>query len=261
MERSQFTFYASFAKAAERIRKKSDRCDFYDAVKDYAIYGKEPDLDVVSDTVAVAFELVRPTLDVSKRKAESGKRGGTTSKLEAPGSKGKQTESKRKQSESKPEAKRSKPKQPASEKEGEKEDEVEGEKESEIENECSKILPPGGGNTKSPAAAAGVSPISSAVAMVQADYLNRVNATASPASLDELAGFVEAMGPDVCRRAFDIALDERITRWSYIRGILQDKQQRGVKCLADWDALDGQRQKKRRDGTFQYDYGDVGGSL
>ena len=253
MERSQFTFYASFAKAAERIRKKSDRCDFYDAVKDYAIYGKDPDLDVVSDTVAVAFELVRPTLDASKRKAESGKRGGTTSKLEAPGSKGKQTESKRKQSESKPEAKRRKPKQPASEKEGEKEDEV--------EDECLKILPPGGGNTKSHAAAAGVSPLSSAVAMVQADYLNRVNAAASPASLDELAGFVEAMGPDCCRRAFDIALDERITRWSYIRGILQDKQQRGVKCLADWDALDGQRQKKRRDGTFQYDYGDIGGSL
>ena len=83
MGRNQFTFYASFAKAAERIRKKADRCDFYDAVKDYAIYGKEPDLDVVSDTVAVAFELVRPTLDASKRKAESGKRGGTTSKLEA----------------------------------------------------------------------------------------------------------------------------------------------------------------------------------
>ena len=146
------------------------------------------------------------------------------------------------------EAKGSKPKQPASEKEGEKEDEVEGEKESEIENECSKILPPGGGNTKSPAAAAGVSPLSSTVAMVQADYLNRVNAAASPASLDELAGFVEAMGPDCCRRAFDIALDERITRWSYIRGILQDKQQRGVKCLADWDALDNRRRERGGNG-------------
>lgn len=247
MERGQFTFYASFAKAAERIRKKADRCDFYDAVKDYAIYGKEPEWEALSDTVAVAFELVRPTLDASKRKAENGKRGGAASKPEATGSK--------------PKAKKGKPKQPASEKEGEKEDEVEGEKESEIENECSKILPHGGGNTKSPAAAADVSPLSSAVAMVQADYLNRVNAAASPASLDELAGFVEAMGPDCCRRAFDIALDERITRWSYIRGILQDKQQRGVKCLADWDALDGQRQKKRRDGTFQYDYGDMGGSL
>ena len=240
MGRNQFTFYASFAKAAERIRKKADRCDFYDAMKDYAIYGKEPEWEALSDTVAVAFELVRPTLDASKRKAENGKRGGAASK---------------------PEATRSKPKQPASEKEGEREEESESESEREGENDMLKILPPGGGNTKSPAAAAGVSPRSSTVAMVQADYLNRVNAAASPASLDELAGFVEAMGPDCCRRAFDIALDERITRWSYIRGILQDKQQRGVKCLADWDALDGQRQKKRRDGTFQYDYGDMGGSL
>ena len=116
------------------------------------------------------------------------------------------------------------------------------------ENDMLKILPPGGGNTKSPAAAAGVSSLSSAVAMVQADYLNRVNAAASPASLDELAGFVEAMGPDCCRRAFDIALDERITRWSYIRGILQDKQQRGVKCLADWDALDNRRRERGGNG-------------
>lgn len=234
MGRNQFTFYASFAKAAERIRKKADRCDFYDAVKDYAIYEKEPEWEALSDTVAVAFELVRPTLDASKRKAENGKRGGAASKPEATASK--------------PEATGSKLKQPASEKEGEKEDEVEGEKESEIENECLKILPPGGGNTKSPAAAAGVSPLSSAVAMVQADYLNRVNAAASPASLDELAGFVEAMGPDCCRRAFDIALDERITRWSYIRGILQDKQQRGVKCLADWDALDNRRRERGGNG-------------
>lgn len=120
MERGQFTFYASFAKAAERIRKKADRCDFYDAVKDYAIYGKEPEWEALSDTVAVAFELVRPTLDASKRKAENGKRGGAASKPEAP-------RSKSKQSESKPEAKKSKPKQPASEKEGEKENEKEDE--------------------------------------------------------------------------------------------------------------------------------------
>ena len=120
MERNQFTFYASFAKAAERIRKKADRCDFYDAVKDYAIYGKEPEWEALSDTVAVAFELVRPTLDASKRKSENGKRGGAASKPEAPGSKSKQ-------SESKPEAKRSKPKQTASEKEGEKENEKEDE--------------------------------------------------------------------------------------------------------------------------------------
>ena len=181
--------------------------------------------------------MIRPTLDSGRNKAAN--------RLKKQKTNQEQTDNK--------------PEQTRKEKEGEGEREEESEREG--ENDMLKILPPGGGNTKSPAAAAGVSPLSSAVAMVQADYLNRVNAAASPASLDELAGFVEAMGPDCCRRAFDIALDERITRWSYIRGILQDKQQRGVKCLADWDALDGQRQKKRRDGTFQYDYGDMGGSL
>ena len=81
MERGQFTFYASFAKAAERIRKKTDRCDFYDAVKDYAIYGKEPEWEALSDTVAVAFELVRPTLDASKRQTgRSRKQAGSNRK-------------------------------------------------------------------------------------------------------------------------------------------------------------------------------------
>lgn len=85
-------------------------------------------------------------------------------------------------------------------------------------------------------------------AAVLADYLNRVNPSASPGSLDELRGFVEVMGPDVCRRAFDIALDSKKTTWPYIRAILQDKQRRGVRCLADWDALD-----ERRDSSAQGD--------
>lgn len=72
---------------------------------------------------------------------------------------------------------------------------------------------------------------------VLTDYLNRVNPSASPGSLDELKGFAEVMGPEVCRRAIDIALDSKKTSWSYIRAILQDKQSRGVRCLADWDAL------------------------
>lgn len=72
---------------------------------------------------------------------------------------------------------------------------------------------------------------------VLADYLNRVNPSASPGSLDELKGFAEVMGPEVCRRAIDIALDSKKASWPYIRAILQDKQRRGVRCLADWDAL------------------------
>lgn len=233
MERSQFTWYRSYYEALRTLPAK----DFKVAVLAICAYALDEEVPSLSGVPNSVFTLIRPTLDSGRNKAAN--------RLNKRKTNQEQTDNK--------------PEQTSKEKEGEGEREEESE--SEGENDMLKILPPGGGNTKSPAAAAGVSPLSSAVAMVQADYLNRVNAAASPASLDELAGFVEAMGPDCCRRAFDIALDERITRWSYIRGILQDKQQRGVKCLADWDALDGQRQKKRRDGTFQYDYGDMGGSL
>ena len=244
MERSQFTWYRSYYEALRTLPAKDFKVAVL-AICAYALDEEVPDLSGVPYSV---FTLIRPTLDSGKIKAANRLNRRKTNREQSENKTGTNEE----QTDNKSE-------QTSKEKEGEGEREEESE--SEGENDMLKILPPGGGNTKSPAAAAGVSPLSSAVAMVQADYLNRVNAAASPASLDELAGFVEAMGPDCCRRAFDIALDERITRWSYIRGILQDKQQRGVKCLADWDALDGQRQKKRRDGTFQYDYGDMGGSL
>lgn len=244
MKRDQFTWYRSYYEALRTLPAK----DFQIAVLAICAYALDEEVPDLSGVPYSVFTLIRPTLDSGKIKAANRANKRKTNREQSENKTGTNEE----QTDNKPE-------QTRKEKEGEGEREEESEREG--ENDMLKILPPGGGNTKSPAAAAGVSPLSSAVAMVQADYLNRVNAAASPASLDELAGFVEAMGPDCCRRAFDIALDERITRWSYIRGILQDKQQRGVKCLADWDALDGQRQKKRRDGTFQYDYGDMGGSL
>ena len=77
MEREQFTFYGSFAKAAMRIRKKADRCDFYDAIVGYALREELPDLDRLSDAAALGFEVVKPILDSSRRKATSGKKGGT----------------------------------------------------------------------------------------------------------------------------------------------------------------------------------------
>lgn len=215
MERSQFTWYRSYYEALRTLPAK----DFKVAVLAICAYALDEEVPSLSGVPNSVFTLIRPTLDSGRNKAAN--------RL-----------NKRKTNQE----------QTRKEKEGEGEREEESEREGEGENDMLKILPPGGGNTKSPAAAAGVSPLSSAVAMVQADYLNRVNAAASPASLDELAGFVEAMGPDCCRRAFDIALDERITRWSYIRGILQDKQQRGVKCLADWDALDNRRRERGGNG-------------
>ena len=109
MEREQFTFYQSFEKAISRIKKKTDRCEAYDAIVRYALYGEMPDLERIADSAAIAFELSKPNLDASRRKAESGKLGG-------------KAEAKPKQTASKAEAN---DKQTASKKEKEKEIEIE----------------------------------------------------------------------------------------------------------------------------------------
>ena len=138
-ERKQFTFYESFFKSLQRIKKKQDRADAYDIICAYALYNKEPDLDKLPDSVAVAFDLIRPVLDSARKKAVSGKRGGN-------------------KPQAKPKQNGSKPKQPGREKEREKEKEVEGEKEVEkeneieIENEC--YLSCGGGDAGARAATA-----------------------------------------------------------------------------------------------------------
>ena len=132
MERNQFTFYRSIFEAISRIRNDRARAKAYDAICEYALTGKEPELTSLPDAAAIAFISCKPNLDASRRKAESGSRGGKQSESK-PDANGKQTESKpqakRKQTGSKPEANG---KQTASEKEREKETE----KEVEIENEC-----------------------------------------------------------------------------------------------------------------------------
>ncbi len=139
MERKQFTFYKSFAEAIRRIRKTADRCAAYDALVGYALYGEMPDLEKAPDAVALLFEMAKPTMDASKRKAENGMRGGrkdkSASKAEADG--------KQEEGESKPEAnaKQTESKK-ENEKEAEKENEIEIEKEKEVENECSIPIPP-----------------------------------------------------------------------------------------------------------------------
>ena len=99
--RSQFTFYESFFKALSRIKKKADRADAYDLICRYALYGEMPNVEDLQDSVAVAFEVVKPNLDASRRKAESGKKGGkkkqTESKRKQTASKSKQTQANRKQ--------------------------------------------------------------------------------------------------------------------------------------------------------------------
>jgi hypothetical protein len=76
-ERKQFTFYAGFAKSISRIKKAADRAAAYDAIVEYALYGIEPNLEALPDAAAIVFELSKPVLDSSRRKAESGKKGGS----------------------------------------------------------------------------------------------------------------------------------------------------------------------------------------
>lgn len=134
MARSQFTFYESFYKAVSRIKKAQDRAAAYDMICAYALYQTEPDLDKAPDSVAIAFDLLRPVLDKAKEKAESGKNGGSKQKAN-----GKQTGSK-------PEANQKlgnipSKKEKEGEKEIEKEVEVEREEEKEIDNISPLIVP------------------------------------------------------------------------------------------------------------------------
>ena len=78
MERTQYTFYESFYKALSRIRRDADRAKAYDAITRFALYGEEPDLDTLPDNVAIAFEVIRPNLEASRRKAEGGSKGKPT---------------------------------------------------------------------------------------------------------------------------------------------------------------------------------------
>lgn len=128
MARSQFTFYESFFKAVSRIKKAQDRAAAYDMICAYALYQTEPDLDKAPDSVAIAFDLLRPVLDKAKEKAENGKNGGSKQKAN-----GKQTGSK-------PEANQKLGNIP-SKKEGEKEIEKEVEVEVEVEKEIDNISP------------------------------------------------------------------------------------------------------------------------
>jgi len=100
--RQQFTFYRSFWEAFKGLPKK-DRLPILEAIIEYALDEKPP--SGLNQTQGAFFSLVKPTLDASRKKAESGKQGGSKPKAN-----GKQTAREK-------------------EREKEKENEIEGEKE------------------------------------------------------------------------------------------------------------------------------------
>jgi len=104
-KRGQFTFYRSFWDAL-RLLSKRDRLPIIEAIVHYALNGEE--MTGLQPGQEAFFLLCKPTLDASRKKAVSGKQGG-----------------------SKPKAKRK-------QKESEKENEIENEIEIENEYECNK---------------------------------------------------------------------------------------------------------------------------
>lgn len=75
--RGQFTFYRSFWDAVKGLPKK-DRLPILEAVIEYALDGTAP--SGLSQSQNAFFLLVKPNLDSSRKKAASGKQGGSKPK-------------------------------------------------------------------------------------------------------------------------------------------------------------------------------------
>lgn len=233
MERKQFTFYESFYKALSRIRKEADRAKAYEAIVRFALYGEEPALNELPNNAAIAFELIRPTLEASQRKAKAGRKGGT-SKSEA---NGKQTSSK---TETKQEVLQE-------HEEANRKLERGGERERGRGRGRERMFiyspPPNGvGEYKDP-----LPPVLKQERSKACDaFMSRINPTPSSGSMTELLEYERTLGTEVCLRAIDKALDANAPSWNYVRGILNRCKEQNITSLEEWDRQEGQRMNAKR---------------
>lgn len=58
---------------------------------------------------------------------------------------------------------------------------------------------------------------------------------------DELLALLEAVGPEVCVRAMDEAVEAGAISWRYVRKVLENKREQGVRSIGDWDAVEKKR--------------------
>lgn len=213
-ERKQFTFYASFANAVKRIRKKADRCDAYDAIVNYALMGELPDLDALPDAAAIAFELAKPNIDASRRKSAGGKNKATsdedTAKIPSRYSEDTAKISSR-YAEDSVNKKKNK-------------------KEKEKENKCLLQVE------------------DAELARVFNFFLDRVDPMPSSSCTEDLKAYTENMGADVVIHACEVARDAKGVQagWSYIRGILRRYAENKVTSMEDVLRLEQQHQNKTK---------------
>ena len=71
--RDSFIFYRSFAEAIKKLDSNEERLAIYEAIIDYALDDKEPDL---LNVPAMAYTLIKPQIDANNKKYWNGKKGG-----------------------------------------------------------------------------------------------------------------------------------------------------------------------------------------
>lgn len=69
--------YRSFVTAGKKIKNKTQRLAYYEAIFDYGLDQIEPTLDDVADAV---FEVVKPLIEVNNKRYENGSKGGRKKK-------------------------------------------------------------------------------------------------------------------------------------------------------------------------------------
>ena len=118
-ERSTFQFFRSFYDAAKNIPDKEMQADFLMAICEYALNGKEPE---GSGIINALFALVKPNLDISRKRAQAGRKGGeaNNSKHEVENNHEEAPENQNESNESKLEANESKIQNQTSDGEGDK---------------------------------------------------------------------------------------------------------------------------------------------
>lgn len=218
MNRTQYTFYESFYKAAKRIKDPTARAEVYDAICEYALYGNEPDIDVLSEMAAIAFELIKPNLDASRKKAESGKLGGRKKQSESnPEANGSKTEAKRKQNEA-----------------SEKQEQTESKKENKIENKMEKKSY--NAALENAAAAPAEEPrLDTALAQIIRRYEDDIGSFPRSA-LDSLQSWRQALGDELVGLAIGEAAENNARSWRYIDRVLSCWQKEGVRTVGDVQA-------------------------
>lgn len=123
-----------------------------------------------------------------------------------------------------------------------------------IKEKPSEIPPPPGFGTESGTEGRESQPGAAdteGVGAVMALFMDRINPAPSQTTIDQLKDYVKTLSPEVCLRAIHRAIDGGAEKqnWNYIRGILRNLTKQKVQCVADWDKLEEERERRKNAGN------------